>query len=54
VVHVNDAQSFAETEFEQNMEENDRVATAGQPDTQQSIASFPRGEKRSDPARNIT
>ena len=54
VMHVNGIQALAEAKFNENMEEDDRIAAAGKTDAQAPVASSPGGEKRSDPGRELT
>ena len=45
---------LAQTEIDENLQEDDRVATAGKADAQASGAGRPGGEKRGDPGRETT
>ncbi len=54
MIDVNDIKALAEANLNERMEEDDRVATTGQPDAQATVAGIPGGEKRSDPGRELT
>jgi len=51
---MNYIKPLAETEFDEDVHENDRVTAAGKADAQALLAAGPGGEKGGDPAREIT
>jgi len=54
VVDMNGIESVAETEFDEDVHEYDRIAAAGKADAQALIASRLGSEKRGNPGRETT
>ena len=54
VVHMHGIEPLAQAEIDENLQEDDRVATAGKADAQAPGAGRPGGEKRGDPGRETT
>jgi len=53
VVDMNGIELLAETEFDEDVHEYDRIAAAGKADAQALVTAGPGCEKRSDPSREI-
>jgi hypothetical protein len=54
MMHMNGIESLAETEFDEDMQQNHRIATTGKADAQALVAVCPGSEKSGDPAREVT
>jgi len=54
MVHMDSSEPLAQAKFDKDMQQDDRVATAGKADAQALIASRLGREKRGNPGRETT